>query len=139
MLGQSQTAMATLMVEFCAATAGQFRVTCTFANREPIGPLPLGNGVSSHLFRIAQEAVRNAIRHGGAKNIEVSLNTQNRCLNLVVQDDGSGLPPAPERGEGLGLRIMAHRAQMIGATFTVERRPAGGTLVQCLLPLPAHE
>ena len=95
--------------------------------------------MSSHLFRIAQEAVRNAVRHGGAKRIEVSLHTQNHCLTLMVQDDGSGLPPVSQRGEGLGLRIMAHRAQMIGATFAIERLPARGTMVRCLLPLSSHE
>ena len=127
------------LVEFCASTTGQFRVYCTFANQEPTGPLPSGNGVSNHLFRIAQEAVRNAVRHGGAKHIDVSLHTDNRSLSLVVQDDGTGLPPASLRGEGLGLRIMAHRAQMIGASFAIERAPGGGTIVQCKLPLQAHE
>ena len=125
--------------EFCATTTEQFRVTCTFVNKDPPVSLPSDNGVSSHLFRIAQEAVRNAVRHGGAKHIDVSLHTRNHCLTLMVQDDGSGLPPASQRGEGLGLRIMAHRAQMIGATFAIERLPTGGTIVRCLLPLSSNE
>ncbi len=127
------------LFEFCATTTEQFRVTCTFINKEPTVSLPPGNGVASHLLRIAQEAVRNAVRHGGAKHIDVRLHTRDRRLTLVVQDDGSGLPPPGKRGAGLGLRIMAHRAEMIGATFAIERSHTGGTLVQCTLPLPSHE
>ena len=127
------------LLEFCTATSSQFRVTCTFIHEEPAVSLPSDNGVANHLFRIAQEAVRNAIRHGGAKHVNVGLHSRNRQLELKIQDDGSGLSPLAQRGEGLGLRIMAHRAGMIGASFVIERLPAGGTLVQCSLPLLAHE
>ena len=127
------------LLEFCATTAEQFRVSCNFVNQEPTISLPPGNGVSSHLFRIAQEAVRNAIRHGSAKHVDVSLRSESRLLTLVVQDDGIGLPPAAQRGDGLGLRIMAHRAQMIGATFKIERLYTCGTIVQCQLPLAPYE
>jgi signal transduction histidine kinase len=125
--------------EFCATTSEQFRVACTFFNQKPTVPVPPGNGTASHLFRIAQEAVRNAVRHGGAKLIDVRLYMRNRQLILLVQDDGGGLPPVPLRDTGLGLRIMAHRAEMIGATFAIESAPAGGTIVRCILPLPSHE
>lgn len=125
--------------EFCATTTEQFRVSCTFVNEEPTLSLPSGNGVSSQLFRIAQEAVRNAVRHGDAKHIQVSLHTANGGLTLVVQDDGCGLPPVSRRGAGLGLRIMAHRAQMIGAIFNIERSPTRGTMVQCSLSRYLHE
>ena len=127
------------LLEFCTTTGSQFRVTCTFLHEEPAVSLPTDNGVASHLFRIAQEAVRNAIRHGRAKHINVQLHARNHQLELKIQDDGSGLPPLAQRGEGLGLRIMAHRAGMIGASFVIERVPTGGTLVKCSLPLPAHE
>jgi len=127
------------LLEFCSATTEQFRVACTFNNQGPTVSLPSENGVSSHLFRIAQEAVRNAVRHGGAKHIDVSLRAANRCLTLVVKDDGAGLPPVGQRGAGLGLRIMAHRAQMIGATFSIERLSTGGTIGECRLPLTPHE
>ncbi len=119
--------------EFCATTADQFRISCVFVNEQLSVSLPAGTGVASHLFRIAQEAVRNAVRHGGARHIEVHLRARNQLLTLVVQDDGSGLPPVAARGSGLGLRIMAHRAAMIGATFAVERTPTGGTRVLCTM------
>ena len=125
--------------EFCGATAEQFRLSCVFVNEQLSISLPAGNGVASHLFRIAQEAVRNAVRHGGAKHIEVHLRARNQMLTLVVQDDGSGLPPAAARGTGLGLRIMAHRAAMIGASFAIERLSPGGTRVQCTLSQHSYE
>ena len=64
----------------------------------------------------------------------MELRAENGTLVLSVADDGSGLPPRGERGEGLGLRIMAHRAAMIGAAFSVEAQPSGGTIVVCRLP-----
>jgi signal transduction histidine kinase len=120
--------------ELCTIISEQHRITCTFVNHEPAVLLSQETGVASHLFRIAQEAVSNAIRHGGAKHIEVRLQLEHQRLTLAVRDDGSGLPPAAQRGGGLGLRIMAHRARLIGATFTVGPAPGGGTLVLCTLP-----
>jgi signal transduction histidine kinase len=55
-------------------------------------------------------------------------------LVLTVLDDGRGLPSPPERGDGLGLRIMAHRAAMIRADFTIENQPDGGALLTCRFP-----
>jgi signal transduction histidine kinase len=127
------------LFEFCAMTTEQFRVACTFTGGEATGWSPPDDGVASHLFRIAQEAVRNAIRHGAAQHIAVRLDGRGDRLTLVVEDDGTGLPPPAQRGQGLGLRIMAHRAEMIGATFAIARGAAGGTLVQCSLPLTTHE
>jgi signal transduction histidine kinase len=92
------------------------------------------NGTATHLFRIAEEATRNGLRHGRATRIAMELRAENGTLVLSVTDDGSGLQPRGERGEGLGLRIMAHRAAMIGATFSVEAQPSGGTMVVCRLP-----
>jgi signal transduction histidine kinase len=123
--------------EFCAGAAVQFRVRCAFLSEGPVS-LPEA-GVASHLYRIAQESVRNAIRHGQAKQVEVNLRATGDRLILTVRDDGDGLPPPAARGKGLGLRIMTHRAQMIGATFTIETPPTGGTKVVCTLPLPAHD
>lgn len=119
--------------EFCATTAEQFRIRCSFNNETPALP-PLADA-ANQLFRIAQEAVRNAVRHGAAKQVTVSLRTGRDGLTLLVRDNGTGLPPPSARGSGLGLRIMARRAGMIGATFAAERMPEGGTLVRCTLPL----
>lgn len=121
--------------EFCSNTSEQFRMDCVFVGETRV--LQCENGVANHMYRIAQEAVRNAIRHGGAKRIDVSLRIEQEMLTLSVSDDGSGLPPPETRRPGLGLRIMEHRARIIGATFAIETPPEGGTLVVCKLPRPA--
>jgi signal transduction histidine kinase len=88
---------------------------------------------SGHLYRIAQEAISNAVKHGKAKNIVISLETRDDGISLQVKDDGVGLPDLPPKNRGMGLRIMAHRASMIGAEFGARRDDAGGTVVWCVL------
>ena len=86
-----------------------------------------------HLYRIAQEAVSNSVKHGHAKNVTISLDVDNPNLRLKVIDDGSGLSPKTVANPGLGLRIMRYRAKMIDALLTVERAgSAGGTIVTCV-------
>jgi signal transduction histidine kinase len=78
--------------------------------------------------------VRNGVRHGKAQHLGIRLAGRPDGLELRVQDDGPGLPPPGGRGAGLGLRIMAHRAQIIGGEFFIEAPPGGGTVVRCRLP-----
>lgn len=121
--------------EFCITTAEQFRVDCVFRCEGNVSLVE--GGLATHLYRIAQEAVRNAIRHGQARHIEVGLLVVDRHVVLTVRDDGVGLPPPDRHGRGLGLRIMAHRAKMIGAVFAIETPPEGGTVIVCNLPSSA--
>jgi signal transduction histidine kinase len=115
--------------ELAASTRMQFNVACDFSQD---GRLSLEeNGSATHLYRIAHEAVRNAVRHGRSKHIRMRLSVQDGDLELAVRDDGLGLAPPHQRTDGLGLRIMAHRAAMIGASLVVERAPEGGTRVVC--------
>ncbi len=88
---------------------------------------------ASHLFLIAQEAVRNSLRHARPRSLEIMLCAHDGRLTLVVSDDGTGLP-SKRAGRGMGLRIMEHRAKIIGGDFTVERGPAGGTSIHCCVP-----
>jgi signal transduction histidine kinase len=88
-----------------------------------------------HLHRIAQEAVSNAIRHGKARRIVVELSERNGRVALTVEDDGVGLTEGWQKSQGLGTRIMAHRAAMIGADFAIDLNPTGGTFVKCSLPI----
>jgi signal transduction histidine kinase len=98
------------------------------------GPLVLPeDGTATQLFRITQEAVRNALRHGQARHVDVAVVQEHGALDLTIRDDGTGLPPSADRRPGLGLRIMAHRAAIIGAKFAVAPAPEGGTLVTCHL------
>ncbi len=93
---------------------------------------------ATHLYRIAQEAVNNAIRHGKPRQIFISLTNRKGVVELTVEDDGTGLPEEWQKQRGLGTRIMAHRAGMIGGTFSIEPNPTGGTFVKCSMPTPPH-
>lgn len=113
-----------------------FGITCSY---EEIGIARIhDSAVAMHLYRIAQEAVSNAAKHSGANVIKVILATGKDQLRLRIQDDGHGLPEVPpvqQEHRGMGLKIMRYRAQMIGGTLEIRRRPARGTLITCTLRL----
>ena len=94
-------------------------------------------------FRIAQEALRNGIVHGGARRLSVSLAGSDDLLDLVVTDDGVGFDVASVQraGGGLGLVTMNERARMVGATVDIASQPARGTTVQVRGPaaLPGQD
>jgi signal transduction histidine kinase len=119
--------------ELAATITEGFKTPCAFECdnsveiREP--------GVATHLYRITQEAVANAVRHSNAKEIVVRLEAGTNGLTLTICDDGVGLPQKLPGGKGMGLRTMAYRASVIGATFNVERQLARGTRVTCQLPV----
>ena len=91
-----------------------------------------------HLYRITQEAISNAIRHGQAKNIIIRLEVADGKIMLTITDDGVGLPADAGSKNGMGLNIMDYRAGMIGANLQVARQPTRGTRVTCTLPLTGH-
>ena len=96
-------------------------VRCTF---DCIDPVPVeDNFVATQLYRIAQEAITNSLKHGKAASICVSLETRAGYVTLRVADDGVGLTAVNGQNEGMGLRIMKYRAGQIGAQFVV-RPPA---------------
>ncbi|MDB6168003.1 MAG: histidine kinase [Verrucomicrobia bacterium] len=90
-------------------------------------------GIAAQLFRIAQEAVRNALKHAGARRIEIALVGTGDAITLVVDDDGHGLPPDDQRGHGMGLRIMSHRAALMDGVLTITSDNGRGTRVACRL------
>jgi PAS domain S-box-containing protein len=85
---------------------------------------------ADHLYRIAREAVQNSIRHGSCSRIDVRLQVLDDHLVLEVLDDGVGYGQGATSDNGFGLRLMEYRARVIGATFEITRRAAGGTLVR---------
>ncbi len=89
---------------------------------------------ATHLHRIAQEAVTNAVRHSGAANISIRLRREARGAVLSVSDDGEGI--SPRGSDGRGLHIMAYRASLIGATLHVARSKPHGTRVTCTFGPP---
>jgi PAS domain S-box-containing protein len=90
--------------------------------------------VALHLFRVAQEAVTNAIKHSGAKNIVITLDRSPDGICLSVEDDGKGMPKGRRRRKGLGLHMMSYRANLLGGTFEIEPRSGSGTKVAVCVP-----
>ena len=89
-----------------------------------------------HLFRIAQEAVTNAVKHANCREIQIELASAADALTLRVEDDGIGLRPGPDRGVGgLGLQLMRYRADATGGDLTIDHPVSGGTVVTCRVPI----
>ena len=110
------------------------KVVCRFDCPESVA-IP-DRTAATHLYRIAQEALQNALRHAKASTIIISLLADENMITLTVRDDGCGLPEhRPHRG--MGLEIMDYRARFIGATLTVSRSPKGGTVMCCTVPRDA--
>jgi signal transduction histidine kinase len=99
--------------------------------------LPISGPAADQLYRIAQEAVRNAVEHGAASEVLIQLTFNDRDMLLTVQDDGDGFNKK-KKGHGMGLRIMRYRAQCIGGTCEVQSGPGKGTTVCCRVPLEAQ-
>jgi signal transduction histidine kinase len=91
---------------------------------------------ATHLYRIAQESINNAVRHGYAKRILVSLKDGNDLITMSIEDDGAGFPDDRQDEDGLGLNIMRYRADMIGANIAFADQPEGGARVVCSFRLP---
>lgn len=90
------------------------------------------NGGATQMYRIAQEAITNAVRHAKASRISVSFDcADRRTMALSVRDDGTGREGAARSTGGLGMRIMAHRARILGGDMEISDAPGGGTLVRC--------
>lgn len=98
------------------------------------GPLSVHDDHTAiQLFRIAQGAANNAVRHGEAKNIVIELKAGDGRVTLQVHDDGIGIQPDADKGTGSGLRIMRYRSRAIGGRFDVQRQAMGGTAVTCVV------
>jgi PAS domain S-box-containing protein len=111
-----------------------FGVVCQFS---AFAARPVPDAMTAvHLYRIAQESITNAARHGKAKTIGVQLAFTPDRGRLTVQDDGCGIPEHLGAQDGMGLNIMRYRARMIHGMFQIGRRAAGGTLVVVAFPCP---
>jgi PAS domain S-box-containing protein len=105
-------------------------VPCRFHTH---GKIDLDEFTSTHLYRIAQEAINNAAKHARAGQIAVSLTGTDEALVLRVADDGVGLPEDLADSEGMGMSIMRYRAGAIGAQLRVRSGKGGGTVITCLM------
>jgi signal transduction histidine kinase len=97
--------------------------------------LALDENAADHLYRIAREAVSNAVRHGNCRRVEVSLSAGEESLALRIEDDGRGRPEPTRAATGLGIRLMDYRARILGGTFAIGARAPTGTRVAVCVPL----
>ncbi|MGZ8921456.1 MAG: sensor histidine kinase, partial [Limisphaerales bacterium] len=118
--------------ELTVSVREMFRVNVSFNARNPV--LISDNVAATHLFRIAQEAISNALKHGGARSVQVELEKKAEEVSLSVTDDGKGFT-TNTNGSGMGLRIMGYRAGMIGGKVEVHSANGHGTKVVCTAPI----
>ena len=116
-----------------AGTREHFGVECLLRSGE--ARLTLGDFRALHLYRIAQEAINNAIRHGKAAHLIVTISQVGNWGILTVQDDGSGMPDNQVPSAGMGLRIMRHRARMLGGQLDIHEEATHGLTISCSFPV----
>ena len=116
-------------------------VTARGAKGEFICPEPVevpAPEIANHLYRIAQEAVQNALRHAHPKQVSVRLLREDERIIVEIQDDGAGIVTQSERAGGIGLKTMRYRANALHGSLEVSTPSGGGTLVRCSAPYPQN-
>lgn len=115
-----------------------FGIACRFHCEPPI--FIRDENLATHLYRIAQEAVNNAVKHGRPTEIEIDVARDGEGMTMRIADNGSGIAPAQDSktAQGMGLRIMHYRAKMIGARLQVSENQESGMSVSCHLPGPSE-
>jgi two-component system sensor kinase FixL len=115
--------------DLATSTEKIFRVECRC---DFPAPVELNDhATATHLFRIAQEAVSNALKHGKAKCVIITLTDEDGRITLKVSDNGKGFPKGIANPKGMGLRIMQSRAGMIGGAIAAESKAGGGVEIIC--------
>ena len=123
--------------DFAVTTSDMFKVACRFKCDAPI--LVSDVATADHLYRIAQEATSNAVKHGHATTIVITLETAEEGTLLKIADNGIGIVHPEVVDRGMGLKIMRQRAKLIGAVVDIVSLPRKGTIIMCLLPLAAEQ
>jgi signal transduction histidine kinase len=117
--------------ELASSTSKLTGISCSFVTS---GLVPaLDSAPAIHLFRIAQEAVSNALKHGQGKSVVIALDTGEGACSLRVSDDGIGFSPPAAEKKGMGLSIMRYRARMIGGELEIQPNSPTGTVVACTI------
>ncbi|WP_395741248.1 ATP-binding protein [Prosthecobacter sp.] len=114
------------------ATTRSSGVRCVFECPDPVNEI--SEATACNLYRIAQEAVNNALKHADSAEIRIGLERRKNFLVLEIDDDGCGLPEAPLDGGGIGFRIMQHRTEVMGGRMEHGAPPAGGTRIAVYIP-----
>ena len=116
-----------------AETSRLFGVRCRFSDEGT--PLVRDLEACTQLFWIAREATNNAIRHGKARRIAITMTMKGRRQCLTIQDDGKGLGKGWETGGGAGVKVMKFRASLLGGHLVIEPGVRGGTVIACVFPV----
>jgi signal transduction histidine kinase len=119
----------TYVRDLCGDASHLFGVTCRYQAEGELPPI--SDEVATHLYCVVREALCNAIRHGRATEIDVSLNVRGENGELTVTDNGNGFCERAGKPQGLGLRIMQYRAKQVGGSLAVTGLKEGGAEVKC--------
>lgn len=128
----SANGLASALEELAESVARLARIDCRFEQENDVNITE--ETTATHLFRIAQEAINNAIKHAKAQRIRIALRAESDRVRLAIQDDGVGIGNVKSSGFGMGLNILQYRARCIGGNISVEERAEGGTAVTCTVP-----
>jgi signal transduction histidine kinase len=121
--------LASALEELAASVQARTGIICRFSCDEEV--CIFDEVAGSNLYRIAQEAINNAVKHGGCGAISVGLGAVDDEVTMTVKDDGVGITDSAEIKGGMGLSIMNYRASLIGASLDIRRGAGGGTIVIC--------
>ncbi|HEY5912658.1 MAG TPA: sensor histidine kinase, partial [Verrucomicrobiae bacterium] len=133
----TQLGLAVALRGFCREVAAAHKITVHFADSSI--PRVLPEDVALCLYRVAQEAVQNVVKHSGAKSAKVELTMDGNAIELNITDDGKGFELNANRAnDSLGLVSMEERVRLVHGQFSVESKPAAGTHVRVRVPLPTE-
>jgi signal transduction histidine kinase len=129
--------LASALEELTASSARLLGIRCAYESAGT--PLVRDNVAAMHLYRIAQEAINNATKHGKATEILVSFLEDGEATTLRIADNGTGISKTATGSDGMGLGLMYYRARLVGGELRIEEPEDGGTVVSCDVPLPQGE
>lgn len=130
-VGSEPEALQNGLTELAARITALGKFRCSFECPRPVQVAdPV---VAGHLYRIAQEAVNNAMKHANARRVVIRLTEEDTALTLSISDDGSGIT---RKNTGVGLGVMRHRAKIIGAHLQIDSKKGSGVSIVCRLPRP---
>jgi two-component system CheB/CheR fusion protein len=128
---QDEGGLESALNELALSTSRIVGISCSFIC---VGPVEIrDNARAVYLFRIAQEALSNATKHGQAEAVVIALEASNGALSLRVSDDGIGFDPTCSERTGMGLNIMRYRARMLAGTLEIQSNSPAGTMVTCTI------
>jgi len=129
--------LVTAVKSYCREVSKQSGVIVEFYGQNILGPLPVELSLS--LFRVVQEALRNAVKYSGQNRFEVRLQESSGQLELEIADQGVGFDVTSVRkGGGLGLVSMAERIYQVNGTFSIDTQPNAGTRIRARVPFAAR-